>query len=274
MATARRIADTDSKDIGVIEPSRGVERHDGDPGLPPTGSTEVVPPDERWAEHLRSTVPALFMHASMIKPFPDAGPTAFRKYRNRVLADSGNPQDPVERMLLDQLALANFNVGLLQCRAANAPDVADAGVYAQAAARLMGEFRRSALALQVFRAASRQLAAIPKDDVVTAAPDFDPESNRSAPRTRTRKSGSMRGRSAGTWRIATCWRRSWRAWARWATEIGAPGSATDIQADVGRRAGPAPGPSRSRCGSRSDWSVARAMMSLRTREVNTPHEGA
>ena len=144
MSTARRIADTDSEDIGVTEPSRGVEGHEGDPGAPPTGMADVLSPDERWAEHLRSTVPALFMHTSMIKPFPDASPVAYKKYRERVLADSGSPQDAVETMLLDQLALANFNVGLLQCRAANAAHVADAGVYAQAAARLMGEFRRSA----------------------------------------------------------------------------------------------------------------------------------
>jgi hypothetical protein len=83
----------------------------------------------------------------------------FQRYRDNLLADCGNPTNPIEVMIIEQLAMAHFNATLLQCygmdRKTNSVD--DAAVYLAAAARLMGEFRRSALALQAFRAASVRL---------------------------------------------------------------------------------------------------------------------
>ena len=76
-------------------------------------------------------------------------------------------------MIIEQLALAHFTLGLLSCKAANAGKVEAVGVYAGAAARMMGEFRRSRLALQAYRAASRQLAHDPTKDLVIPHEDAD-----------------------------------------------------------------------------------------------------
>jgi len=63
----------------------------------------------------------------------------------------GSPTDPVERMLAEQLALAHHAVGrLLACGASRAADPEVTACHASAA-RLMAEFRRTALALMAYR---------------------------------------------------------------------------------------------------------------------------
>jgi hypothetical protein len=57
-------------------------------------------------------------------------------------------------------------MGLLHCKASNATSVECITAYSGAASRLMGEFRRSALALQAYRAASQQLGRAPRSDLV------------------------------------------------------------------------------------------------------------
>jgi hypothetical protein len=136
--------------------------------------------EEQQAGHLRNTVPALFMYASVLPAFGQIDEGAFKIYRNRLLADCGSPSDPVEVMVIGQLALAHLNLGLLQCRAANARKAEATWVYATAAARLMAEFRRSALALQAYRAAARQLARDPSRDIIIPAEEADPTGERSA----------------------------------------------------------------------------------------------
>jgi hypothetical protein len=112
---------------------------------------------EHFAIRLRETVVPLFLSANLSRPLPQIDTAAYQIYRDRLLADCGSPSDPIEVMIIEQLALAHINTGLLHCRAANSGSVEGASVYLGAAARLMAEFRRSALALQAYRAAARQL---------------------------------------------------------------------------------------------------------------------
>jgi hypothetical protein len=77
---------------------------------------------------------------------------AYRVYLERVLEESGNPIDPIERMLIEQLSLAHFRVGQLHASAGQAQALEGVKVYSAAAARLWGEFRRTALALRIYRA--------------------------------------------------------------------------------------------------------------------------
>jgi hypothetical protein len=77
---------------------------------------------------------------------------AYKVFLDRLLEDAGNPSDPVERMLLEQLGLAHFRIGQLQVSAGQAKSVEAAKVYNSVAARLLGEFRRTALALRVYKA--------------------------------------------------------------------------------------------------------------------------
>jgi hypothetical protein len=126
---------------------------------PPAGATEVGCPAEHHAGHLRDSTSSMFHFAAMTPAFKGIDHRAYKIYRDRLLDDCGGPTDPIEVMIIEQLSLAHFSLGLLSCKAANAVKVEAVGVYSGAAARLMGEFRRSALALQAYRAASRQLAA-------------------------------------------------------------------------------------------------------------------
>lgn len=77
--------------------------------------------------------------------------SAFRVYLERLLADAGNPADPVERMLLEQLAFAHFRTAQLHVAAGRSKGAEAAKLLSAAAARLLGEFRRTALALRAYR---------------------------------------------------------------------------------------------------------------------------
>ena len=134
----------------------------------------MIAADEHYAGHLRETASSMFHYAAMMPAFKGIDAQAYKIYRDRLLADCGNPTDPIEIMIIEQLSLAHFNLGLLSCKAANAGKVEAVGVYSGAAARLMGEFRRSALALQAYRAASRQLAHDPTKDLVIPGDEADP----------------------------------------------------------------------------------------------------
>jgi hypothetical protein len=82
---------------------------------------------------------------------------SYKKFRDKLLADSGNPTDPIEIMIIEQIALAHMNIGRLQFRSSTAESVEQAKAYGSMAAQLLGEFRRTALALQAFRFSARQL---------------------------------------------------------------------------------------------------------------------
>jgi hypothetical protein len=76
---------------------------------------------------------------------------AAKTYLERLLEDAGRPRDPIERMMLEQLAVAHFRIAQLHVRAQKAQGVEAAKLYNAAAARLLGEFRRTALALRAYR---------------------------------------------------------------------------------------------------------------------------
>ena len=63
-----------------------------------------------------------------------------------------NYSPSIEVMLVEQLALAHFNIGRLQMKASQASDAKLAIAYGDAATRLLAEFRRCTLALEDFRA--------------------------------------------------------------------------------------------------------------------------
>jgi hypothetical protein len=80
-----------------------------------------------------------------------AGPGGFKVHRDRVLAASGAPKDPIEVMLVEQLLWAHHHLADLHV-AATATKAADqVSALTSAAARLMAEFRKSSLALRDYR---------------------------------------------------------------------------------------------------------------------------
>jgi hypothetical protein len=88
-------------------------------------------------------------------------------YVQQLLKEAGNPKDPVERMLIEQLALAHHNIGRLSMRAADARTLEETRILEGAMARLISEFRKTSLALKEFRepTARRQFTLIKQQNL-------------------------------------------------------------------------------------------------------------
>lgn len=103
------------------------------------------------AELLREGIfPALMASALGLDSFVET--PAFRVFLQRLMADLGNPQDPIEKMLAEQLALAHFRIAQLHIGAGQAKSQEAVKLYNTVCARMLGEFRRSCLALRALRA--------------------------------------------------------------------------------------------------------------------------
>jgi hypothetical protein len=107
----------------------------------------------REAEVLREgAFPAAMANALDLGGHFDTG--SFRVYLEQTLEQAGDPSDPIEKMLLQQICLAHHRIAQLHAGAhhAEAAEAAEAvKIYNAAAARLLGEFRRGVLALRAYR---------------------------------------------------------------------------------------------------------------------------
>ena len=104
----------------------------------------------KGAELLREGIfPALMASALGFDKFVETA--AFKIFVDRFLADLGNPKDPIERMLAEQMALLHFRVAQLHVDASQARSGEAIKLLNSATARLLGEFRRGALTLQALR---------------------------------------------------------------------------------------------------------------------------
>src|SRR5262249_39522915 len=79
------------------------------------------------------------------------GPSGYRFFLEALRKGAGDPTDPLGRMLVGQPALAHFRNPQLHADAGQARGVEAAKIYNSVAARMLGEFRRTALALRVYR---------------------------------------------------------------------------------------------------------------------------
>ena len=77
--------------------------------------------------------------------------SAFKVYLQRFLDDLGDPTDPIERMMAEQVALAHFRIAQLHVGAAESNSLEAIKLYNATASRLMGEFRRTCIALHLMR---------------------------------------------------------------------------------------------------------------------------
>lgn len=105
---------------------------------------------EREADIIQDAAFAASM-ASSISICDQVGAAGFKVYRDRLLEEAGNPTDPIERMMIEQLALAHHRIAQLHVQVEEAKSIEAAKAYAAAAARLTGEFRRLALAIRQYR---------------------------------------------------------------------------------------------------------------------------
>lgn len=80
-----------------------------------------------------------------------AGPRGFKAYRDRLLAASGAPKDPIEVMLIEQLTWGHHRLANLHVAATVAKISDQVSALTNASAKLMAEFRKSSLALREYR---------------------------------------------------------------------------------------------------------------------------
>jgi hypothetical protein len=79
---------------------------------------------------------------------------AFQLLHHRILAQAGDPTDPLEVMCIEQFMLANQKIGDLHVRASMATDPIAVNQYLSAAARLMTECRKGLTAIKAYRTPS------------------------------------------------------------------------------------------------------------------------
>ncbi len=120
----------------------------------PQGSALPQNPElaQQFAYSLRHRVAAIYLQASAGKTWTlDVPVDAYTLYMQQLLKDAGSPGDPVEQMLVEQLAMAHHNIGRLHANAAVVKDLQQIKAYNSAAVRLLAEFRRMAEALRTYR---------------------------------------------------------------------------------------------------------------------------
>ena len=129
----------------------------------PAGTDWIEPSMEdvhaAWAMNLREVIPAAYMYSAVARSVTDSFDTpVYKAYRDQLLQDSGAPTDPLEVMLIEQMAIAHFNIGRLHMKSGSIGNDKLAIAYSDAATRLLGEFRRCTLALEEYR--GKQIARI------------------------------------------------------------------------------------------------------------------
>ena len=119
---------------------------------PASTMKEALAKYQPQARAIKETSAAAVLATCVGKIFgKEFGSCAFKAYHDNVLEAAGQPTDPIEIMLVEQLLLAYHRIGDLHTQAASAKTVDAAAVYNAAAARLMGEFRKTSLALREYR---------------------------------------------------------------------------------------------------------------------------
>jgi hypothetical protein len=107
------------------------------------------PPEQQAAIARQAILPAALASSIGLDRYIQA--TGYRRYLDDLLKDAGSPTDPVEVMLIEQLAVCHLRAAQLQGQAGQAESLAAIELYNAAAARLTAEFRKTALVLKQYR---------------------------------------------------------------------------------------------------------------------------
>jgi hypothetical protein len=125
---------------------------------PANASSPNAPPPLTAAEkaqRLRDFGPAAYLYGASAPLLGEAiDVETWKLYLDGFLQELGSPADPVARLMIQQLALAHFALGRLHVRASTRILPQEVAAYSAAISRLMAEFRRTALALKAYRAAT------------------------------------------------------------------------------------------------------------------------
>ncbi len=120
---------------------------------PPVSPAQI----ELDAKRLTENTGSCYLYGSLAPLFgTQFDQQTYRSYLNHLLKDAGNPADPLEKMMIEQMALSHHAIGRLHVKAASSQSEQEATIYNSAAARMMNEYRRSAMALKNYRAPTPQ----------------------------------------------------------------------------------------------------------------------
>jgi hypothetical protein len=115
----------------------------------PQKPSDLTPPEHQAIIAKRAILPAAMASAMRLERYIDS--PGHSRFLDDILKDAGSPSDPVETMLLKQLALCHLRAAQLHGHAGQAVGLEAAALYNAAAARLTAEFRKTALALKRYR---------------------------------------------------------------------------------------------------------------------------
>jgi hypothetical protein len=125
---------------------------------PPHAKPDEAPRHPALAHLTREQIGALVARNAVIGPVmaevigeQRVSPVSAQLYLSALFKEAGDPKDPIERMLVEQAALAHHRLIDLHKRANRAELIDHVKVFNAAAIRLTGEFRRLALALRTYR---------------------------------------------------------------------------------------------------------------------------
>jgi len=132
--------------------SRPTTTESDQPSTTPTGEQAIRAINESQAQYVRETAAAAYLYATVhFSLDKSVSLDALKLYREQLLEEAGNPDDPIEIMMIEQLALAHLSIGRLRIYSCAAADVQMITAYGDAATRLLAEFRRCTLALEEYR---------------------------------------------------------------------------------------------------------------------------
>jgi hypothetical protein len=107
---------------------------------------------ENQARAIEETFAGAILASGLTKSYAKVfDSNAFKVYRDRYLKAAGDPKDPVEIMLLEEIMWAHFSIGCLYSSVALLDEPEKIGMLTSASARLMAEVRRTSLALREYR---------------------------------------------------------------------------------------------------------------------------
>jgi hypothetical protein len=106
------------------------------------------------AAHQAEVLATASIPASMTDAFATSSsisPHGFRIYLDRVLEDSGNPKDPLKRMLIEQVVFMHLRLAELHVQAAQAKTLEGIKILNTVCSRILGEMRRTIQAVDESR---------------------------------------------------------------------------------------------------------------------------
>lgn len=171
--------------VAATQQPTGAAPAPGDAPKPDAAKPDPAKPDDHYEERLaaaqtgggyvRRLTMSKRLHLILGGDASGVTRSSAHAYVTQLIHDAGEPTDPVEQILLEQLMLAHHRLAQLHERASEATRPEAVRILNGAAARLLGELRRLALSIRLYRApmGSRTFSVVHQQNVVAGAGSQD-----------------------------------------------------------------------------------------------------